>query len=63
MHQCCHLHQGQDLHGKLKCLLDCPPLMGLVWFQLDMMSEQHVLTFQVFLTHLPQSTQDWAGAH
>ena len=39
------LHQGQDPHGKLKHLLDCPPLTRPVWFWPDMMSEQHVLTY------------------
>ena len=56
------LRRGQDPHGKLKRLLDCPPLTGPAWFRPDMTSEQHVLTFQAFLARPPQSTRDWAGA-
>ena len=41
--------RGQDPHGKLKRLLDCPPLTGPAWFRPDMTSEQHVATFRAFL--------------
>jgi len=54
--------RGQDPHGKLKRLLDCPPLTGPAWFRPDMTSEQHVATFRAFLSRPPESTRAWAHA-
>ena len=56
------LRKGQDPHGKLERLLQYPLLTGPAWFRPDMSSEQHALTFQVFLRRPPQSTRDWAHA-
>ena len=56
------MRRGQDPHSKLKRLLGCPPLTGPAWFRPDMISEQHVLTFQAFLVRPPLSTRVWAGA-
>ena len=57
------LHRGQDPSGKLKRLLECPPLTRPAWFWPDMTSEQHVFTFRAFLVRLLQLTRDWAGVH
>lgn len=56
------MRRGQDLHGKLKRLLECPPLTGPTWFRPDMSSEQHMLTFQAFLQRPRRSTREWASA-
>ena len=54
------LRKGQDPHSKLFRLLQCPPIMGPVWFRPDMTAEQHLLTFKGFLLQPPQLTRHWA---
>jgi hypothetical protein len=60
--QLARAQRGQDPHGKLKRLLDCPPLTGPAWFRPDMTSEQHMVTFRAFLSRPPESTRAWAHA-